>query len=559
LRLLGIDGGSKRVVFVGVDGFSFYYTERRKWVSEAVPGFEPRSSLSISSDFGRCVVAGKRIYWLTECKQMMAYDFIECAFYESKALAEFQGTFPLDSELAGLDVVKANLLHINEEYFCLVWQSGFDMGYLFITTLRVSSSTAKKSLTVSLLNTEKYQFDGFHLNMKLALRLEPTESLLMPDTMELDLEEFAESPAPPHHWDVPYPIVEHLSLTGDRFLSEKALSFWICGYTDEGKRACFFPIDLGVRECAGSREVKRMRHDEILLNPIYFGTGGLDGCVHVALDGKIYNIGGRSIVEIGDRLNPPENCIKVINIKAKDKNIMKVSGSYQMVKGRYRPQVAELDNKIYIFGGDDGGSAEVFDVDGGSCELLPHGFKIGYRLVGVDCRRKRIMFLPKEGFWPVVSRGYVMSYYYYETLTESWVTEKGYNLNHFSEEIRETNRVLVGTTLYWVSENGFHGYDFEKHVYASTYYDLDRDFHYAFNFEYAVSMFHMYEDVYCLVIEDQMHKYGTLYWMAVSISISNTFLKDYGFNKLDLKVLHADLYTIPGDSKFRQRAALRLS
>jgi hypothetical protein len=533
LRLLGVDTDLKRIVFVSDHGLFFYNTQSGAWGSKME--IEIRSSLLNSSDRGWCVVVGKRIYWLADTKQMMAYDFGECAYYESKALAKFQGSFSTAGGGLEFGVFRASLLHINEDYFCLIWQSMFDSDFL-ITTLRVSSSTTNKSLTVSLLNTEKYSIDGY-LELRLALRLQPKDPILMHDTME-DLEEFPESPIPPHHFDVPYSIVEHLSPVGDRFLSKVALSFWICGCTGEGEE-CFFPIDLRVSRPADSREVKRTRQDETLLEQICIVTDGLKGCVHVALDGKIYNFGGSSN---GSR---PENSINIIDIQ----NTMRIVSRRRMKRARYGPQVAELNKRIYIFGGEDysitGGnnmeSAEVFDVARGCCELLPDGFGRGYRLVGVDHRRERIMFLPAKCVWPLESSGYRSSYYYYDTCRKRWETETRCKINSYSQDIGYTNRVLVGTTLYWVSEAGFHSYDFEKCVSGKSEDHCRVDF-YDLNFDYA-SMFHMYDDVFCLVILDEKCRYGTLYWIAVRISISDTVLLYHELHKIDVVVLHADLYT----------------
>jgi hypothetical protein len=407
-----------------------------------------------------------------------------------------------------------------------------------------------KRLTVSLLNTEIYNIQGYYLLLRLALRLQPKEPLFIHDTME-DLEDFPESPAPPHHFDVPYSIVKHLSPVGKRFSSLVALSFWICGYTGEGEE-CFFPIDLRVSKPAESREVKRMRQDETLLKPISIATG-LKGCVHVALDGKIYNIGGSCD---GSR---PEYSIKVIDIP----DTMMVASMHGMKRARYGPQVAELDKKIYIFGGEDAEicgsimeSAEVFDVARGCCELLPDGFRSGYRLIGVDCRHKRIMFLPAKCLWPRNSSDYLSNYYWYDTRTKTWNTGTASILNWFSHNIGYTNRVMVGTTLYWISKHGFHSYDFEKCVSGTSPRDqCTTNFYHDFDFDYA-SLFHMYGEVFCLVLLDEKCRYGTLYWMAVRISISDKVVLDYEQHEIDVEVLHADLYTTPAGSSFRKIPAL---
>jgi hypothetical protein len=226
LRLLGVDS-DKNIIFMRFpDHFVFYNTKNNVWGT--VPDVETDVQRRIWwSESKRCVVAGKRIYWFTNMKTMMAFDLVECSYYSSEELVKFQGSF---GRCDGLELESVILLHLNQNHFCLVSKHVFSRD-VFITTLLVSSNAAKKSLTISLINTNRYEADGFHHCLRHALQL--TEAVSMPDDTVHIMEE-TESPDRD-------PIAAYLPGTGHRFGSEVSLSTWIC-VIGSCKKGCYVPL-----------------------------------------------------------------------------------------------------------------------------------------------------------------------------------------------------------------------------------------------------------------------------------------------------------------------------
>ncbi|KAM7462324.1 hypothetical protein LguiA_030445 [Lonicera macranthoides] len=209
--------------------------------------------------------------------------------------------------------------------------------------------------------------------------------------------------------------------------------------------------------------------------------------------------------------------------------------------------VADLDGKIYIFGG--GAKlgtpfAEVFDPLLKRVEKVegPNDF---WKLAGVDRVSKRFLFIPCISLDEKVTKTKTGPVIFYETKTNQWNHETHPKLGQEIDWLFDySGCVVVATTIYWFSEVDVrvNAYDFvnNKFYYSTILSDLPDDWEDAFPF-----LFHMSEDYFCIVwvLRKKIH--------CTKFHIS----KCTTHKKLRVYVMDTDTYLIPGGD-FQVQGAL---
>ncbi|KAM7462321.1 hypothetical protein LguiA_030442 [Lonicera macranthoides] len=341
-----------------------------------------------------------------------------------------------------------------------------------------------------------------------------------------------------------------------------SLSVWVYGFCEPDK-FCWYSIDLGQHEV--SRELKRPRIDDVdllshgpvpkeigkIIEPILVTHSKQYSFVVVALDHSIYTLGGTDPYVIPFIAEPYIQCLDTNHV---DKGWKQ----YTMDNARIRPQVAGLDGKIYIFGGDEGfdesvsPSAEVLDPLTGKVEKLPKGYEDNYNLLGVDCVLKRIVFLPYISHHVTEQEASLVFFYY--PVIKAWKEESHPALvNSGLQYYACATHAVVGSIIYWFSDFQVEAYDFvnRKLYYSSVVEDLPG---YPHDWEYAFRLlFHMSEDYFCLfgllTFVDDL-KYRQIHCTKLRISNCNTN------SKLTVSVLDTQTYLIEGSIDFHVMSAL---
>ncbi|KAM7462323.1 hypothetical protein LguiA_030444 [Lonicera macranthoides] len=308
---------------------------------------------------------------------------------------------------------------------------------------------------------------------------------------------------------------------------------------DEGDDENYDYENYFLRHGQGPRPVKV----EIpkIIEPILV-TSGMYKSACAALDRFIYAFGGTDPYKVPLHPEPYIQCLDTTNVRQGFKRCM------EMNMGRRDAQVADLDGKIYIFGGGaelGTAIAEVFDPLSTRVEKV-EGYKDYWKLVGVDRGSKRILFIPYTSYkedteyetGPMV---------FYDTKTNRWNHETHPKLGHEIPWLLYgcCARVVVGTTIYWFSQPDLeiYAYDFvnKKFYFSGMLSDLPGcpdDWRVAFPL-----LFHMNEGYFCMVwvlsyLYDLNHKQIHCTKLHISKCTTHDWLSVY--------VMDTDTYLIAG-------------